>query len=310
MKRVCFLINDLENIEPTNCLVLTNALLARGDRVYLGAIDRLILHLDSVLVSAWPVDTPLKAGDSFPSPTDQWLDLNEVDAVWVLGFGRRESFLDKMQLLWTLSRRTRVINSVDALMYLHSKYHIGTLADDVFRYPETWASSDFDLLWRVFREQGGTWVVKPPARSMGRDVFLLRQDDPNARVILQHMTGNGNGEFCIMQRYVPEIISGEKRVLIADGQVVGQYKRVAQDDHRTNLHQGALPLPCDLDTQEAELCARLGRYLNQVGACFAGVDLVYPYVLEVNVLSPGGILTIWELTGQNLAPLVIERVIG
>lgn len=310
MKQVCFLINDLTTIEPTNCMVLTNALLARGDRVYLGAIDGLVLHLDSILALVCPVDEPLVPGVSFQDQATQLLDLTGMDAVWVLGFGRRESFLDKMQLLWTLSHRTRVINSVDALMYLHSKYHIGTLSDNSFKYPETWASSDFDLLWRVFREQGGTWVVKPPARSLGRDVFLLRQDDPNARVILQHMTGNGNGEFCIMQRYVPEILFGEKRVLIAAGQVVGQYRRMARDDHRTNLHQGAVPSLCDLDDGEAELCARLGDYLNRVGAYFAGVDLVYPYVLEVNVLSPGGILTIWELSGKNLAPVVIERVIG
>ncbi|MBN1933030.1 MAG: hypothetical protein JW934_00110 [Anaerolineae bacterium] len=310
MKRVCFLINDVETINPTNCLVLANALLARGDRVYLGTIDALVLHAGGVLAQVWCVDMPLDPGETFQGTDSELLDLAGVDAVWVLGFGRRESFLDKIQLLWTLSHHTCVINSVDALMHLHSKYHLGSLADDVFKYPETWASSDFDLLWRVFREQGGTWVAKPPARSLGRDVFLLRQDDVNARVILQNMTGNGGGEFCIMQRYIPEIVSGEKRVLIAGGQVVGQYKRVAQDDHRTNLHQGAVPSVCGLDAQESELCDQLGQYLTKVGAYFAGVDLVYPYVLEVNVLSPGGILTILELTGRDLASEVIERVIG
>lgn len=320
MKQVCFLINDVETINPTNCLALANALIARGDRVYLGAIDALTLHAGAVLVPAQSVDASLAPGEPFSREGSQLLALAGMDAVWVLGFGQRESFLDKIQLLWTLSQRTRVINSVDALMHLHSKYHLGSLAggsladgsmdSDMFKYPETWASCDFDFLWRVFREGGGTWVVKPPARSLGRDVFMLRQDDVNARVILQNMTGNGSGAFCIMQRYIPEIVSGEKRVLIAGGAVVGQYRRVAQDDHRTNLHQGAVPSVCDLDAREAELCARLGQYLNGVGAYFAGVDLVYPYVLEVNVLSPGGILTILELTGQDLAAEVVARVIG
>ncbi len=310
MKQVCFLINEVETINPANCMALANALVARGDRVYLGAIDALTLHAGAVLIPACPIDAPLVSGEPFSKQGSQLLALAGMDAVWVLGFGRRESFLDKIQLLWTLSQCTRVINSVDALMHLHSKYHLGSLAGDMFQYPETWASCDFDFLWRVFREGGGAWVVKPPARSLGRDVFMLRQDDVNARVILQNMTGNGGGAFCIMQRYIPEIVSGEKRVLIAGGSVVGQYRRVAQDDHRTNLHQGALPSMCELDAREAELCARLGQYLNGVGAYFAGVDLVYPYVLEVNVLSPGGILTILELTGQNLAAEVVARVIG
>jgi len=291
--------------------VLANALFERGDQVYLGLIDALALHAGDVLGQLWRIDAPLSPGDLPPGGPGEQVDLATMDDVWVLGFGKRESFLDKMQLLWALSRYTRVINSVDTLMFLHNKYHLGIhLHDEVFQYPETWASADFDLLWDVFRQGGGSWVVKPPARSLGRDVFLLRQDDPNARVILQNMTGHGTNQFCIMQRYIPEILSGEKRVLIAEGQVMGQYKRVAQDDHRTNLHQGAVPSVCALDPQEAALCNQLGQYLNEVGAHFVGIDLVYPYILEMNVLSPGGIVTILELTGQNLAPHIVRRVIG
>jgi glutathione synthase len=235
-------------------------------------------------------------------------NLEEFDYVWILGFGNRVSFLDKVEMLWSLQNKTVIINSVETLLFLHSKYY-PSLLPQVFPYPETFASSDFEFLWQIYQESGETWVVKPPAASWGKDVFILKPGDTNARVILQNMTGYGIRKYCIMQRYVPEIALGEKRVLIANGHIVGQYKRVANGDHRTNIHQGAVPQQCDLVSKEIELCEHIGKHLEKVGAAFVGIDLVYPYILEINVLNPGGIATIMNLTGENLAPSVVEHII-
>ena len=124
------------------------------------------------------------------------------------------------------------------------------------------------------------------------------------------MTAHGSGQYCLMQRYVEEIAEGEKRVLFAGGRSVGQYKRKAVIDHRTNVIQGARTEACDLTDKETDLCRRIGQYLAGMGAEFAGVDMVYPYVIEFNVINPGGLKTIFELTGVNLAAQIIDRVLA
>lgn len=308
MKKVCFLINELDSLKPANCLLLANALVARGDEVSLSFLDSLALHGDQIVGRVVRVERPLEPGHSLLQCRFEYANLAEWDYVWVLGLGNRISFLDKIQLLWSLQSQTRIINSVETLMFLHSKYYT-CLLPDVFPGPETYASSDLEFLWDVYKKSGDTWIVKPPARSLGRDVFLLRQGDTNARVILQNMTDYGTGEYCIMQRYIPEIAHGEKRVLMANGHIIGQYKRTANDDHRTNIHQGASPSICDLGAEEAVVCERIGKHLLGIGAVFVGIDLVYPYVIEINVLSPGGMTTMMDLTGVNLAPQVVEQII-
>jgi glutathione synthase len=308
MKKVCFFINEAESLKLANCLLLANALVARGDDISIGFLDSLTLVVDKIAGRVFKVEQVLEPDCSLLDRQFEFANLADFDYIWVLGLGDRISFLDKIQLLWSLSSKTRIINSVETLMFLHSKYY-PSLLPDVFPYPETYASSDFEFLWEIYKQSGCAWVVKPPARSWGKNVFLLRPEDSNARVILQNMTDYDAGKFCIMQKYVPEIELGEKRVLIANGQIIGQYKRIANGDHRTNIHQGASPSICGLDPQESALCERIGKHLVGVGTVFVGIDLVYPYVIEINVLSPGGMTTIMDLTGENLAPQVVKHII-
>jgi glutathione synthase len=308
MKKVCLLINRTDVICAYNYLLLANALNDRGDCACLCFVDSLAIQAGDVVGKVLKTDYPLKAGAPLDADAFESVELEQFDYVWVLSFGIRATFLDKMEILWSLGQKTRVINSIESLIFLHSKHHVSSLPEPA-QYPETYASSDFDLLWNLFNERGGTWIVKPPAEGFGKDVFVLKPGDTNVRAILQSMTGHKSERYCIMQRFVPEISSGEKRVLFAAGQVVGQYKRVAQSDHRTNLHQGAIPTACSLTAKERELCDRIGSYLVEMGAYFVGIDMVYPYIIELNVLAPGGIATIASLTGHDPVQQVLDLII-
>ncbi|MFT6517250.1 MAG: glutathione synthase, partial [Candidatus Azotimanducaceae bacterium] len=143
----------------------------------------------------------------------------------------------------------------------------------------------------------------------GRSVFLLRANDPNCQVILETLTGNDNDEYCLLQPYVSEIEQGEKRVLIAGGVPVGQYLRRAAKDHRTNRMQGADIAACDLTAEEQQYCETIGEFLRSQGVEFAGLDLAYPWVIEFNVINPGGLLTIEQLTGAQLCKAIIKQII-
>lgn len=304
MSKIALLTAVKPFIEEGNYLRLSVELLARGHEVHLGFLDPLTLSESRVMAPTVQVITPLLEGEPFPETRPTVLD--SFDAIWILSLGWRQSFLDKIQLLQSLAARVRIINSPDALMHLKSKYFLASLPE-LIQYPETHASSDADYLFdRV--QQGGEWIVKPPAGSLGREVFRINRDDPNAHVILQTLCGPENDEYALLQQYVPEISQGEKRVLIAGGEPIGQYRRLPGKDHRTNLMQGGDAEACDLSGEETAYCQRVGEFLMSKGAEFVGMDLVYPWVIELNVVCPGGLATIESLTGEILAPEIVNRI--
>lgn len=307
--RVLFLIGETEKIEPGNYSYFCNRLVAGPRQISLGKIESLQLSNSEVCAQVCSVDKPLVLGGPFSTLEFHKLSLSGFDVVWILALGLRQSFLDKIQLLYTLPNKIRVINSIDSLMHLKSKY-LPSAQPELFPYPATYASTSWEELWNTLISEGGKWIVKPPAGSFGREVYLLSSEDANARAILQTMTGHDDSQYCLMQRYVEEIAEGEKRILFAGGHVVGQYHRTANQDHRTNLIQGAEPTACSLTHSEQQLCQRIGQFLMKMGAQYVGVDLVYPYVIEFNVVNPGGLTTIETLTGMDLSGEIVEKVLN
>lgn len=308
--KLCILANSYVRHKLHNYLLFTNASLQVGCEPHLATIDTMGVRNGAVFARCLRVESPLVPGTELSPDAFTYRDLGSFDVVWVVGFGNYATRTLKLQMLWMLGRKLRIVNSVESLQYLHNKFHLN-LWPEVFRSPETYLSSDFTYLWEVFSRSDCDWVVKPPAGSFGRDVFLVRRGDSNAKVLLQHFTGNGEGELCLLQRYVPEIRNGEKRVLLAEGGLVCVYRKdiVVDWDHRTNVRQGGESSVCELSADETELCVRISRFFADRGAGWIGIDLVYPHVIEINIVNPGGLINFERLTGENRAPVVVSRVL-
>ncbi len=306
MATISLLIQYTPLIEDGNYLRFGNELIDRGHTVNVCMVDSLHMFASKIAATGFALSAPLRPGDHFPSAKQ--ILLQDSDIVWVLGLGLRQSFLDKLQLLYSLENFCSVINSPSSILNLKSKYSLAAKSD-IFQYPLTHASSDPDALYQLIENSGHKWIAKPPAGSMGRDIFLLSAEDANTRVILETMTGPDSDKYCLLQAYVDEIAAGEKRVLFAAGEVVGQYRRRANKDHRTNLVQGAKIDACDLNEEEQLYCQKIGRYLKSEGAAFVGMDLAFPFVIEFNVINPGGVLTIESLGGGCLAGDIVNRII-
>lgn len=304
MKNIALLVAETDALTDGNYLRFANEFLKRDVNVSICLIDSISLHQSNVMVSGFKVNTELKDGNPFPKLNR--LSLEDFSHLWILSLGLRSSFLDKMQLLYSIDDKVRIINSLDAIMHLKSKYFLAS-KPHLFKYPESFASTDPDELFEVLGT-ADRWIAKPPAGSLGRDVFLLSARDPNARVILESLCGPDRNQFTLLQAYVPEIERGEKRVLFAGGKVVGQYIRTAVADHRTNLMQGAKAGSCELTPDEAAYCNELGAFLKGFGADFVGMDLAFPWIIEFNVINPGGLLTIAELTGHDLSSTIISEI--
>ncbi|MYE23551.1 MAG: hypothetical protein F4Y01_06365 [Gammaproteobacteria bacterium] len=229
------------------------------------------------------------------------LDLAGRDRYFVLGFGAAATFLDRMQMLRALPQE-RFVNTPEALLRQHGKVTLYLDHPDIPQ-PESHVSNDPSTLAALI-ESGGEWIGKPPAGSFGRDVYLLRAGDANVGAILGHLTQDGR--YALLQRRIP-MERGERRVLLAGGQVMGAYGK-APSDHRGNLHAGATPMPATLEPDELALAQRLaGRLLHQ-GVGFAAIDMAWPYVLEINLANPGWLETYERLTGEDVSPAVAQAL--
>lgn len=299
MGSYCLLVQATDAIMDDNYLRIGRALCALGHRVSCAAIDSLRLIDGGLLADGFAMDEGLRAGQGFPRCSP--VKLLAADVVWVLGLGERGSFLDKVQLLRLAESHALVINSPDALMHLKSKYSL-TAMERFLRHPETHASCNAGELLAIMKEKGGDWVAKPPAGSLGRDVFRISAADRNAPALLQHLCGQDNSRYALLQRYLPQVAqTGEKRVLVAGGQVAGQYRRLPGKDHRTNVSLGAVAEACSLCPEEAAYCTAIAQELLMLGVHYAGLDLAYPWVIEVNVVNPGGLRTLESICGTDLS---------
>ncbi len=287
MPSICFLVATRGAARNDNHQRLPAAFAAAGWRVSIAD------HHDLRLAAG----TLRLAADGTP--------LANFDRIWPIGLGERASFLDRMELLSTLPRAQFIV-APEVLLQLHAKYSLplGPLAE---HHPETYAARDPEWLATIVM-RGGEWIAKPAAASFGRHVYRLNRDDANLYVVLDALTGNDGTEYCLLQRYVPEITAGEKRVLIAGAQIVATYLRVPSHDHRANLAADANARPATLDAREMALAERCATYLDAHGAGFAAVDIAYPWIIEFNVANPGGLQTLERLTGTDYAPAVVEAL--
>jgi glutathione synthase/RimK-type ligase-like ATP-grasp enzyme len=225
--------------------------------------------------------------------------LKEFDLLWPLGFGRFDTFFDRMQLLAGLE--TRFVNSPDVLVYLHGKHRW------LDRMPETHTSASPERLHAAIA-RGGDWVLKPTAGSFGRDVHLLREAEVTQGAVEAICVSLGSG-YVMAQRFLPEVRHGEKRTLIAGGRPVGSYLRIPADGLVSNLSAGGRSERTTLSGEELALVLPIARDLAALGAGFCAVDTVHPYLMEVNVANPGGLATLSELEGCDPTDRAIASIL-
>ena len=308
MPSILFLTGDYPEIADDNCLRLANEFQQRGYDVWLGLTDTLILENNEVRIRAFCLQGKLLTGQPYPPVIiSPWQPLARYDLCWLLNLGMKDSFLDKIQLI--AAAGVTLVNSLTGIMHFKSKYMLASCPDS-FKHPPTWSSRDPLFLAEIIRQQGEKWILKPPAGSYGRDVYLIESGDSRIPELLEKMTGPNKSQYVILQRYIEEILDGEKRVLLAAGAPIGQYRRTNQSDYRTNLAQGGQAEKCDLSPEEYSTCEAVGNYLMDHGIHFAGIDLVWPWVIEVNVVNPGGLVTLDELGVGNLTQTVVDRILG
>jgi glutathione synthase len=214
------------------------------------------------------------------------------------------SYITATHLLEHVQPTTLVVNDPASVRNAPEKLFVTRFGEFM---PPTLISRNPDEL-RAFRAEHRDIVLKPLYGNGGAGVFRIKEDDENFASLVETFTLMFREPFMI-QRYIPEVRSGDKRIILVDGVVAGAINRVPlAGEHRSNMHVGGRPEPANLTPREKRICETLGPELKNRGLIFVGIDVIGGYLTEINVTSPTGIREIKRFGGNDIAALIWEAV--
>jgi glutathione synthase len=173
--------------------------------------------------------------------------------------------------------------------------------------PPTLISRDLDEI-NAFRDKHGAVVMKPLHGHGGAAVFRVMPQDMNFGSLFDMFSVTFR-EPWVIQRFLPEVKHGDKRIILVNGEFAGAVNRVpAPDDLRSNMVRGGAAHATDLSEREREICATVGPSLRERGLLFVGIDVIDGNLTEINVTSPTGIRAIARLNGPDVAAKVWDAI--
>jgi len=279
---------------------------SRGHRLWYYLPKALVQRGETVIAArAHEIQVRNERGNHFTLGSAQPLDLATMDVVLL----RQDppfdmGYITTTHMLERLPKRVMVVNDPYWVRNSPEKIFVTEYPDLM---PPTLVTSDPETI-RAFRAEHGEIVVKPLYGNGGSGVFRIRQEDENLNAILEFFA-NFVKEPMVVQRYVPQVRQGDKRIILVDGEPVGAINRVpAKGEARSNMHVGGRPEKTQLTAREQEICNRISPELKKRGLLFTGIDVIGDYMTEINVTSPTGIWEIRRFDGTDIASLIWDAI--
>jgi glutathione synthase len=251
-----------------------------------------------------PVKLRRERGNHFTLGDRSWVPLKQVDAVFMRSDPPFDlDYFMATQLLERARGTTLLINDPRGLREANEKLYALNFAEFT---PPTIVTCDRPRIRQFVEEMGGEAILKPLDGCGGLGVFHLRSSDRNLHAILETATNDGK-RYMMVQRYIPEVRKGDKRIVLLDGEPLGAVLRVPKEDEtRSNIHVGSSVAKTTLTEREKQICASMKDRLQKDGLYFVGLDVIGDYLTEVNVTSPTGVQEIDRFDGVNLGARMIE----
>ncbi|SEG00343.1 glutathione synthase [Jhaorihella thermophila] len=233
------------------------------------------------------------------------VDLADFDVVWL----RQDPpfdmhYITSTHLLDRLRGQTLVVNDPFWVRNYPEKLLVLDFPDLT---PPTTIARDLATI-RAFKDRHGDIILKPLYGNGGAGVFRLDQNDRNLSALYELFTGFSR-EPLIVQKFLPDVSNGDKRVILVDGEPAGAINRVpAAGETRSNMHVGGRPEKIGLTDRDREICAAIGPLLREKGQVFVGIDIIGDYLTEINVTSPTGIQELERFDGINVAAMIWDAV--
>ncbi len=310
--RIAFQMDPIEqvDIDADSTFRIAEEAQARGHELFCYQPAALAFQEGRVTARGRPLTVRRVRGDHYSLGAEAEVDLAEWDVVWL----RQDppfdmQYITTTHLLDMIHPKTLVVNDPFWVRNFPEKLLVLRFPDLT---PPTAIARDLDTL-RRFRDRHGDVILKPLYGNGGAGVFKLAHGDSNLSSLFELFTGFSR-EPLIVQKFLPAVARGDKRVILVDGEVAGAINRVPQPgETRSNMHVGGRPEKVALTDRDREICARIGPLLREKGQIFVGIDVIGDWLTEINLTSPTGIQELERFDGTNSAALIweaIERRLG
>jgi len=286
------------NIKGDSSFVLALEAQARGHKLWHYLPQDLSYNEGKVSAFAHPMTVQREEGGRhFEFGTPARIDLRDMDVVWM----RQDppfdmAYITATHLLELVHPDTLVVNNPEEVRNAPEKLFVTKFRDLM---PPTLITRRADDV-REFRAKYGEIIVKPLYGNGGAGVFHLREDDSNLSSLLELFFIQSR-EPVMVQKFLPEVRHGDKRIILIDGEVAGAINRVpAKGEVRSNMVVGGMAEASKLTPREEEICARLKPELKKRGLIFVGIDVIGDWLTEINVTSPTGLQAVNRFDGVKL----------
>jgi glutathione synthase len=293
------------NIDADSTFVLALEARRRGHTLYHYQPHDLVFRDGQLLARCRALEVRRQRGDHFTLGAPEMIDLADTDVVLM----RQDppfdmAYITATHLLEHVHPATLVVNDPAHVRNAPEKLFV-THFDGVM--PPTLITSDrAEIL--AFREQHQDIIVKPLFGNGGAGVFHIAPGDENLTALLEMFTEMFR-EPIIVQRYLPEIRAGDKRIILVDGEPAGAVNRLPEaGEARANFHAGGTAGKTELTQRERDICAAIGPALKERGLIFVGIDVIGDYLTEINVTSPTGIQEINRLDGVEIERQIWDAI--
>jgi len=293
------------NIEGDTTFLMMESAQARGHSLFVYLTSTLAMEDGRVFVRGRDVTVQRVKGGHATLGEPRTADLSEFDVVLL----RQDPpfdmhYIDTTFFLEAVHPKTLVVNNPVEVRNAPEKLFVTKFPG---LQPPTLITWDRAAILD-FRARHGDLVMKPLNGRGGSGVTRHLKDDPNLDTMLELHAELGR-EPVIVQKFLPSVTKGDKRILLIDGEPVGAINRVpAKGQIRSNLAVGGEAQPIELSARDREICAAIGPELKARGLIFVGIDVIGDYLTEINVTSPTGAVALKRFTGIDATDVMWQRI--
>ncbi len=286
---VGFQMDPLENLNLSGDTTFLLALEAqrRNFKVFHYTPNELVYENNEIYAYVRQLNLDISDGkEKFEYLKKKYIKLNELDIILM----RQDppfnlNYITATHLLEKIKKNTIVINDPFEVRNAPEKIFVTCFSEIM---PKTLITRDINAISR-FRNAVKSIILKPLYGNGGEGIFYISEKDTNFNSIIEILFSKYN-EQIIAQEYLPEVRSGDKRIILIDGKVEGAINRVpAKHESRSNMHVGGKAEKTSLTSQDLEICKKISPFLKQRKLFFVGIDVIGNYITEINVTSPTGI---------------------
>ncbi|MEY3306135.1 MAG: hypothetical protein RLZZ413_173 [Pseudomonadota bacterium] len=278
---------------------------ARGHTLFFYTPDKLAFDEGRVTARGFPIELRREKGNHVTYGAEAEVDLATFDVVWL----RQDppfdmGYITTTHILERIHPGTLVVN--DPFWVRNSPEKLLVL-NYPHLTPPTMIARDLATI-RAFKARHGDIILKPLYGNGGAGVFRLDPNDRNLASLHELFTGMSR-EPLIVQKFLPDVAKGDKRIILVDGEPIGAINRVPQaGETRSNMHAGGRPEKIGLTPRDLEICAAIGPELKAKGQIFVGIDVIGDWLTEINVTSPTGLQELERFDGTNGAARIWEVI--